>query len=533
MYKKIYVDQCGYLPDMKKTVTFQSDSPVTFQVLTSSGQCVYSGEANEKIENKAAGESDYLGDFSSVATPGRYYITCKELGESDTFEIADNVYSDVFQKSMAFFYLQRCGQELPKMAAGKYAHPACHTGLGRVYGSTEQMEVSGGWHDAGDFGRYVGPGAMSVAQLLYAYERNPKLCDSYVSPELLSGKMPDFLDELTYEINWMMKMQRADGALYHKATCCKFCDFIMPDQEKEEMVLSPVSVTATGDFAAVCAMAIRFYEKYDADYAEKLAVAAKKAYAAMKKMDIPGGFKNPEDISTGEYGDESDLDERYWAAAELYKAFGDKEYAEDFEALAKEKIYHGYGWSDMGTYGNLAYITTTYPVNEELKKKIKVSMLEQADRLLTLSNADGYSTSLSEKEYIWGSNLSVTNNGLMLFDAWQITGDKKYLDAAMEQIHYILGRNPMGLCYVTGCGTDAIKHPHHRPSGFVGAAMPGMVSGGPCSWFADDTIKGLFTQENAPAPAKCLVDMTGSYSTNEVTIYWNSSFVQLLSSILV
>ena len=87
----------------------------------------------------------------------------------------------------------------------------------------------------------------------------------------------------------------------------------------------------------------------------------------------------------------------------------------------------------------------------------------------------------------------------------------------------------MGLCYLTGCGTDAIKHPHHRPSCFVGKAMPGMLSGGPCNWLADETAKEIFDKDIAPA--KALADMTGSYSTNEVTIYWNSAFIQLLASV--
>ena len=87
----------------------------------------------------------------------------------------------------------------------------------------------------------------------------------------------------------------------------------------------------------------------------------------------------------------------------------------------------------------------------------------------------------------------------------------------------------MGLCYVTGCGTDAVKHPHHRPSGFLGMAMPGMLSGGPCDWLADETVKGILTKDTPPA--KCLCDMTGSYSTNEVTVYWNSALIQLLASV--
>ena len=95
-------------------------------------------------------------------------------------------------------------------------------------------------------------------------------------------KLPAYLEELKFELDWMMKMQRDDGALYHKASCRSFCGFIMPEDEREEIVISPVSVTATADFAAVCAMAVPFYAKYDNEYAEKLARVSRKAYEAMK-----------------------------------------------------------------------------------------------------------------------------------------------------------------------------------------------------------------------------------------------------------
>ena len=531
MYKKIFVNQVGYLPNMAKRVTFQSDRPVRYSVHTTDGSCVLSGTADRAFENAAAGETDYTADFSSLTAPGRYYIAAEGLGESDTFLIAENAYDAFLQKSVAFFYLQRCGHDLPVSAAGDFAHPACHTAPARVYGSDERRQVSGGWHDAGDYGRYVGPGAMSAAQLLYACERDPKLLTLYTCPDkTLDSSLPAILEEIKYELDWMMKMQREDGALYHKVSCLSFCSFIMPQEEKEELYISPVSVTTTADFAAVCALAIRFYEKYDVAYAEKLAEVSRKAYRALASLSIPGGFKNPPEISTGEYGDTCDLDERYWAAAELYKAFGDSSYREDFEAIAKEKIYQGYGWADMGSYGNLAYITCPRPVDENLKNQITDAMKSAAEELLSTACADGYGTALTLKQYGWGSNLGAANHGIQLYDAWILTKDERYLSAATDQLSYLCGRNPMGLCYITGLGTDAIKHPHHRPSGFLGHAMEGMLSGGPCDWQADEIAKQLFTDQTPPA--KCLADMTGSYSTNEIAIYWNSALVLLAASVL-
>lgn len=549
MYRRIFVDQCGYLPRMKKQASFCADEPVSFAVYSTCGICVYTGVADKRIENASAGEIDYIGDFSAVTESGLYYIIAEGLGESDFFAVGEHVFCGVFQSSMAFYYLQRCGHDLPEHAAGIYAHKPCHTGPARVYGGEELREVAGGWHDAGDYGRYVGPGAMAVAQLLYALERNEALCGAYRSPEhigfaaasltpssaaiaALPGDPADFLDELRYELDWMMKLQREDGALYHKLTCPNFCGFLMPEDETEELVLSPVSVTATADFAAVCALAVRFYRERDEAYACRLETVSRRAYDAMKQMQMPGGFINPEGITTGEYGDSCDADERYWAAAELYRAFGDDRYRRDFEALAWEKLYHGYGWSNMGSYGNLAYLGTERLVDGALKGVIAQAMLALADGILQTAESDGYGTALTEKQYGWGSNLTASNNGLHLYDAWVLTGERRYLDAAEAQLHYLLGRNPMGLCFVSGCGTSPIRHPHHRPSVVRGRAMPGMLSGGPCRWFADETIKGVFSGKPVPAPAKCLLDMSGSYSTNEVAIYWNSSFLMLLASVV-
>lgn len=530
MYKSTFVNQCGYMPKGEKKVTFRSEKPVHFFVVKSDGTRVFEADADKAIENTSTLETNYVGDFSVVTEPGQYYVLSESNGESDSFRIGEDAYDEVFQKSMEFFYMQRCGHDIPKSAGGAYAHIACHTSLAEVYGKPEEKkEVSGGWHDAGDYGRYVGPGAMAVAQLLYAWERNQAFCEKYISPEGQSGKLPAFLEELKYELDWMCKMQREDGALYHKATCHSFCGFIMPQEEQDTMILSPVSVTATCDFAAVTAMAIRFYAPYDAEYAKKLEQVAKKAYEASKKMELQGGFKNPSDIHTGEYGDAQDSDERYWAAAELYKAFGEETYRQDFEQLAEEQLYEGYGWADMGSYGNLAYLSTTYPVNEQLTERIKNLMLEKGKERLDITCADGYGTALTDKEYVWGCSMNAANNGLHMFDAFRLTGDRAYLEGAMSQIHYLLGRNSLGLCLVTGCGTDAVKYPHHRPSGFVGKAMPGMLSGGPCNWYADAIVKGMIPK--GTAPAKVFADMTGSYSTNEVTIYWNSALLMLLASV--
>ena len=97
---------------------------------------------------------------------------------------------------------------------------------------------------------------------------------------------------------------------------------------------------------------------------------------------------------------------------------------------------------------------------------------------------------------------------------------------AHSQLHYLLGNNPNSKCFVTGFGTDRVMHPHHRPSAAVNSPMPGMLVGGAEPLLLDDVAKRLL---NNKAPAKCYIDELDSYSTNEITIYWNSPLVFLLA----
>ena len=135
----------------------------------------------------------------------------------------------------------------------------------------------------------------------------------------------DILAEVRYELEWMLKMQRPDGGVYHKVSCYHFCAFINPDKEKDELVVSPVSSTATADFAGSCAFASGFFEKSDPDFAKKLMDAALKAQAYLDTHDDEL-FKNPPEITTGGYGDWSSSDERYFAYASLFYKTGDNTY---------------------------------------------------------------------------------------------------------------------------------------------------------------------------------------------------------------
>ena len=250
------------------------------------------------------------------------------------------------------------------------------------------------------------------------------------------------------------------------------------------------------------------------DFAEKCLNAAKNAWAFLQKN--PNFiFSNPSDITTGDYGDTSDIDERYWAAAQMWRATGEDTYRTALESM---RVQNGMDWMEVGDYGNIAILTMDgVDTNSDLYTRAKTSILKEADKMKGLSQSNPYGVSVSK--YNWGSNMGVATSGMILNLAYQMTEDG-------SNLHYLLGNNAMGECFVTGYGTVSPEHPHHRPSMAKNQAMKGMLVGGVNSGLEDSAAKAYCA--NSPS-AKCYVDHWESYSTNEITIYWNSPLTCLLA----
>ncbi len=514
----ININQVGYRTNAPKIAVFRNVTTAgSFEVVNAATNVsVYTGQLEGPVSNTGANETNYKGDFSKVTAPGTYYIKCSGLDNSYKFTIGDNVYSNLLDDSVKMLYLQRCGVAVE---GGKFSHPACHTSMATVYGTSDKIDVSGGWHDAGDYGRYVVPAAKAVADLLYAYGAAPSLySDSIGIPESGNG-VADILDEARFELEWMKKMQRSDGGVYHKVSCANFPGFVMPEAEKGELIVTPVSSTATADFCASMALAYEFYKDVDSTFAADCLARAKKSWDYLQQ-NPDFNFKNPIDIVTGDYGDKTDKDERYWAAIQMYRATGDSKYISDISGARS-----GLDWSTVGDYGNIAILTMKDPdINSAVYRNAKEEILSQADSFLKIAKNSGYGVALSK--FNWGSNMTVANAGVVLGLAYQLTGDTSYINAADGQLDYLLGTNPLGTCFMTGYGEVSPQNPHHRPSVAAGEAMKGMLVGGVNSSLEDSAAKAYC----ADAPAyKCYIDNSESYSTNEITIYWNSPLTYLLT----
>ena len=527
----IRVNQVGYRPGSVKTAVFagiSADQDAFKVVKADSGETVFEGTLGPVTENAWAGETDRVADFTGLTEPGTYALEAADGTRSPAFVIAEDVYADLMRAAVRMLTLQRCGTELDPAIGGDFAHPVCHATEALVLGTDERIDVSGGWHDAGDYGRYTVTGAKAAADLLQAYERLGTKTDDAGIPESGDGT-DDLLQETKYELDWLLKMQREDGGVYHKVTCRNFPAFVSPEKETDELVISPVSNTATADFAAVTAMAGRIFaasgDEGLAAAADGYIAAAEKAWIYLEAHKGDPGFRNPEDVVTGDYPDDNDGDEYLWAAAELARTTGKDEYRRAVDELLEEGGSRtGLGWLDVGSYGVYAVLKDE-GADEALKEKAQALMRACAEKAMEIAAVNPYGIDRTDT-YEWGSNMGVANTGAILQMAAETLGMDECAKAAQRYLDYLLGENATGYCFVTAFGEKSPEHPHHRPSTAAGRVMPGMLVGGPDNGLEDPYAVAALTGK---PPAKCYADSDQTYSTNEVCVYWNSPLVLLLA----
>ena len=522
---QIFINQAGYAPntDKKAYLPFKADS---FTVEDENGNIVFSGIPSYFGFDEASGDEVYTADFSALNEQGRYRVKADEKS-SALFEIGD-VYKDVCRDTIRAFYYLRCGCGLDREHAGDYEHKPCHTGDAVLWEDhSVKKDVTGGWHDAGDYGRYVTAGAVALAHLLYAYKMFPDAYKNIRTNIPDSCEMPDLLTECKIELLWIMKMQNEQGGVYHKATTKGHAPFIMPEEDVSQMYLLPVSSMAAADTAAVLALASGIYREFDNSFADELQSCAKRSYSWLE-ANPDFIFINPPECTTGSYGERGDKDNRFWAASEMYALTGEEKYHNDIVRILDENIWlTGLGYGDTGGLGSLAYILSAQKKDDILLKKILNAYEHRANELASFSDNCGYGTALRPNEYCWGSNMNVFKAGMTFIIAAEFCGRKEFINYAIRQADYILGANPLGISYLSGTGEYCINFPHLRPAAADGIEKchEGMISGGPNRYLSDpDASKHI--PENTP-PMKCFADVTECYSLNEITIYWNSPAVFL------
>ena len=528
------INQLGYYPvSPKKAVVVANEALTDFNLYDrTKGEVVFTGKLSDQQTWGLAGEQVYIADFSAFEQPGEFELQVNGVGASYPFEIKEDLYKEAFGATLKALYLQRASTDIPETFGGTYAralgHPDGNVNFHPSSGRTGTTASSRGWYDAGDYGKYVVNGAFALGQLLLFMEEYPEAVrDNHSNIPESGNDISDYLDEMRYEMDWLLTMQDEDGGLFHKLTTKSFEGMIMPNLAIQPRFIIGKGTAATLDFAAVAARAFRVFYDTDRPYAYQCIEAAEKAWDwATKNPNV--AYKNPEDIVTGEYGDNDFTHERYWAAAELLTTVGGQPYAEVVEnAVIDFEFKAGNSWTQymryLGLYTLLDHEKRKQETDEELERTIKAS----ADAILATIEKNDYRQPITD--FHWGSNSDVANAAIVLAQAYRQQGEQKYLDGILEMVDYIFGKNATGHSFVTGFGDKTPMYIHHRPSVADGIEepIPGWLSGGPNSRQQDQNEKGVNYPDNAP-PMKSWVDQVPSYASNEICLNWNAPLTYIL-----
>ncbi len=544
------LNQLGYYPEGVKLAITPDNNATKFHIRDfETGTVVFHGTLSSSVYYDHSDETVKTADFSDFNRPGKYVLYVDGSSKSYPFEIGNNVFDGLSNGLIKALYFNRASIALDAQYAGNWSRAAGHPDdnvLIHPSAATEKRPANstisspGGWYDAGDFNKYVVPISSSINHILFSYEQ---FSGYYTDRELTipeSGdNVPDVLDEALYALRWLLTMQDPDdGGVYNKLTTTNFQANVMPNVPTASRYVVQKGTAATLNFAAVMAQAARIYDPFYPDFADSALAAAELAWAwaeAHPNLSYNQGTMNNNfdpDINTGAYGDSDFSDEWFWAGAELYITTQNDDY------------YPDNGWNNLGVsgWGNVQALGVFSLVHHRKSltaigsadtAAVKSALITAFDWYINSGSNSGYRSpfGIQSWQFNWGSNGTAGNLGMGIFMAYQITGNQKYYNGALHILDYLLGRNPVGYSYVTGFGDQSPMNIHHRQSEAdnVTAPVPGWVAGGPNPFNQSQDCGENAYSSNLPAAS--YLDDYCSYSTNEVTTYWNSPFIYLVAGL--
>ena len=541
----VLVDQFGYLPNSKKTAIVRDpqigyDASLSF---SPSDKFFVKNADNQQIVLRTkplewkSGQTDLVSgdkvwwlDFSSITENGRYFLE-DSLSEtrSVTFVIADTVYKSVLKAAVKTLFYQRAGGEKLAINAGTaWADGASHIKPGqdknaRLFNNNNvstERDLSGGWYDAGDFNKYTSWTANYVVNLLKAYQENPTvLTDDYNIPESGNG-VPDLLDEIKWGMDWILKMQNANGS----------CLSVMgvghaspPSSATGASKYGFATTNATLKSAAAFALGAKYLREanpsYFGVYADTLQARALKAYEwGVANPGVRFNNNNSANGSTGLAAGDQETDSlgrftaKMEAALYLYELTGTISYKTFFESgistfplIAWNEYISQYFLESQHLMMYYTKLTgaTTARINQIRNFTVNAAKKTSGGDFATalLNETDAYKSYI--KDYNWGSNKYKSDYGNFFWElqqlGWDATNNSKYMTSAEDYIHYIHGVNPMSLVYLSNMSTygaeNSVNEFYH-------------------TWFADKSAKWdrVGTSTHGPAPGFLTGGPNSSYS---------------------
>ena len=442
-------------------------------------------------------------DLSPIKSKGTYWVVVDGV-RFGPIKVADDVYASLLPTMLAFLKEQRCGATTTAISR----HAACHLfssvtaaghsgdGVAVADGTTTNItlasgpavDAEGGWHDAGDYIKFVGTTAFVLSVDLLALRDHPA---AFASPKL-GNVGADFKAEMRWGLDWLVKML-GGATLYHQSSGEKDHD---PDPRVPEADTTaaipgyaqrPLFMFAAGKGAnllgrGVAALALgSVVFKDDAAYSAKLLAAARNAYAA-----VPArlGNQNPDPVDF--YQESHYADDLAFGAAELALATGEQPFKDDAVKYARvvdttstpaKPLY----WGDTTAMG-LLETGRIFPVGDPIRvemagllTEIAVPMLQSA----TSPTGPGAPYHYALDAFDNGTVEQSLGAAAVCLAARRLGANDACEQVGRDQLHWMLGRNPFGYSFLIGAGTTYPKHPQHAWAQKTGNEITGAIVGGP------------------------------------------------------
>ena len=584
----ILVDQFGYRPHDPKVAVIRNPrvgydaadkfSPgATYQIRrASNGEVVYTGKPeawNDGAVEESSGDNGWWFDFSTITTPGSYFVyDADRKVRSPGFTIDQQVYKNVLKAAMRVFFYQRSGfAKRAPYAEACWTDDAAYLGSGQdtqahditdPHNAAKVRDLSGGWFDAGDTNKYVAFAAQPVHQLLTAYQENPAVfTDDFNIPESGNG-VPDVIDEVKWETDWLKKMQYPDGSAALKVGDIIYTSASPPSKDTAARFYVPSCTSATIAAAGMFAHASYVYGRFPglSTEAGDLKARAIKAWDNYQDNPVKQIHCDTNIVKAGnaDLSESEQAEEAAEAAIYLYAITGDAAYNSFVKAQYKEmRPYHDMGWSrykpDQGE--SLLFYTTLGNADPELKSAIladKLDDVKAGNQIYGFSPKDDlYRDFLHPPQYHWGSNnpracYGTANKDVVTYNV-SVADTTTYQTRALEVLHYFHGVNPFGMVFLSNMysygasrSANRIYHTWYSESSKWADAKasqcgppPGYVPGGANASAVANGVPAAVSPPAGQPAQKSYRDWNSvsdaSWAVTEPGIYYQSPYVKLLS----
>ncbi|MBK9413597.1 MAG: glycoside hydrolase family 9 protein [Bacteroidota bacterium] len=598
--ENIKVDQFGYRPLDEKiavisnpiigyndTATFIPGSVYQLREW-STDAVVFTGSPaswNSGATQSQSGDQVWWFDFSTFTSPGVYYVfdVSNNVG-SYRFEIDECIYNNALVQTVRMFYYSRCGaRKLAQHAGAGWADNSCHKMTDqdddcKLYNnriSSTSKDLTGGWHDAGDYNKYVNFAWGTLIDLLLAYEENPLIWgDDYNIPESGNG-IPDLLDEIKYELSWLRKMQQTDGSVLSIVGGGAASP---PSSDQNFRVYGPATTSASFTAAGVFALAsIQFAsigQTFDAFYYKNAALAAYDWAVANPGITFyNSGLLGAGEQETDNYGLAA---RKFTAAVFLYALTTDQQYRTfvdaNYQDLHLLQWIYAYPFEGVEQDALLYYTktpgATTSVINDIISAYTSSMVSNNADNLPAyLSRTDAYSAWLADNNYTWNSNQTKSKQANMYLNMnvynLSTVNQNNFTNAAAGYVHYFHGVNPNSKTFISNMGSfgaeNSVSQFYHAwfengsplwdevgvstygpPPGYIpGGPNPGYSLDGCCPGSCGSPINNALCNINVTPPMNQPIQKSykdfndnwplNSWTVTEAGIYTNAAYVKMIS----